>query len=155
MHATRTHTYRHTHTPCSESCFLDIMKLSSGESLNVFSSPRDQSCLFTWNGPHCRPLEPGSGDWRHICRCRLSLEQQAGLSQRDCSPCSWEASEVTAVRLAGGSPPRWPQLVPEASFLGVWKAVSSLCPHVVTPLCMSGSSSLLVRTPGLWGQDPP
>lgn len=46
-------------------------------------------------------------------------------------------------------------LVPEASLLGVWKAISSLCPHVVTPLCVSASSSLLVKTPGLWGQDPP
>ena len=46
-------------------------------------------------------------------------------------------------------------LVPEASLPGVWKAISSPCPHVVTPLCVSGSSSLLVRTPVLWGQDPP
>ena len=103
----------------------------------------------------CLPgMDPTAAFWRldrvtvgHTCRCRLSLEQQAGLSQRDCSPCSWEASEVTAVSPAGGTPllaasvplhlrgatrPAPPPL------LGPWSAVRrrekvKTCPRSVSP----------------------
>lgn len=36
----------------------------------------------------------------------------------------------------------------------VWTATSSLRPHAVTPLCVPGSSSLLLRTPITLDQDP-
>ena len=35
----------------------------------------------------------------------------------------------------------------EASVLGLWTAVSSVCPRMVFPLCQPATSSLLVRTP--------
>ena len=35
----------------------------------------------------------------------------------------------------------------ESSLLGPWTAVLSLCLHMVFPLCISVSSSLLIRTP--------
>ena len=44
---------------------------------------------------------------------------------------------------------------PEASLLGVWMAIFSLCPHRAFSLCLSmSSSSLLIRTPVYIGAHP-
>ena len=44
---------------------------------------------------------------------------------------------------------------PEASLLGVWMAIFSLCPHRAFSLCLSmSSSSFLIRTPVCIGGHP-
>lgn len=43
----------------------------------------------------------------------------------------------------------------DASFLGLCAAIFSLCPHMVSPLCVSVSSSSLMRTPVGLDQSPP